>query len=262
MLSETRSKLKKMSRLEQLRPLFRLCQFTGMLPFRLESEGKLARLDNFTYSWKYPITWYFITTTIISVAIYAYFVCILFNSEEFYNLPLVIKTTTETVALLYISLILSSRFWLAFKLSTLRKAIELMQKIESNQQTNANRIDSNNSTIKVRFILGAVIIFVWVYLLHKINSILISISFNFIVLYFLQIRTMKCGGILLGATRILYAISFEHVGIVGTILLLGLACQSLASLGSGLLFIHLIYYQMSHSIHILRCQINDYSKEK
>ena len=43
----------------ELRPFLRLCQFVGLLPFRIEFEQKTNRFKRFSFSLKYPITWWY-----------------------------------------------------------------------------------------------------------------------------------------------------------------------------------------------------------
>lgn len=44
---------------EELRPLLRLCQFVGLTPFRIEYDSKTGRFQRFSFSLKYPVTWWY-----------------------------------------------------------------------------------------------------------------------------------------------------------------------------------------------------------
>ena len=147
----------KMSTLEHLRSFFRLCQFSGFPPFRLELNDKTGEFQQISYSWKYPITWYFIAISITSTTDLVFLANALFNTTEFDHLPLVFKITTKTVAILYIALIVMSRYWFVFKLQTLRNSIELTKKIETyEKQVRAETFKLKN-TIKIRFLVGVII---------------------------------------------------------------------------------------------------------
>lgn len=47
--------------LEELpvRPFLRLCQFVGLIPYRIEFHPKTNRFQRFSFSFKYPITWWY-----------------------------------------------------------------------------------------------------------------------------------------------------------------------------------------------------------
>lgn len=150
-----------MTSLESVRPLFRFCQFFGVLPFRMEMEEETRRFKNLSFSWRYPITWWFIISSILSTTVIILIVSFLLSSPDVDNLPLVIKVTSKVVAVLYISQVFASRFWFAFRLTSLRKAIEFMHQVETcltNKYPNGDQTNIQISrSINLRVLLGIII---------------------------------------------------------------------------------------------------------
>lgn len=53
--------------MNQLRPFLRICQFVGMIPFRLEIDPETDEFLRFSFSFKYPITWWYILLTVLDL---------------------------------------------------------------------------------------------------------------------------------------------------------------------------------------------------
>ena len=49
-----------MSFMQELGPFVRLCQFTGLISFRMILDAETGRFQSFAFSWRQPITWFFI----------------------------------------------------------------------------------------------------------------------------------------------------------------------------------------------------------
>lgn len=142
-----------MSTLEKLRSFFRLCQFLGFLPFRMNIDDETGKFQGFSYSWKYPITWWYIVTSIASIVFFVFLLEVLFKSSDIDDLPFIIKITTKTDIVLNFVLIISTRYWLIFKHRALANAIEFMKKIETNLERDSYPNCKNG--IKFRTVFGA-----------------------------------------------------------------------------------------------------------
>ena len=53
-----------MEGLAKLRPLVRFCQIVGFFPFRMEMDLQSGKLKKFTFSYRHPVTWWFIVIQI------------------------------------------------------------------------------------------------------------------------------------------------------------------------------------------------------
>lgn len=52
--------LLKMIIFQQLRPFVNFCQFFGLFPFFIENVPETKQFKKFAFSWKHPVTWWFI----------------------------------------------------------------------------------------------------------------------------------------------------------------------------------------------------------
>lgn len=124
-----------MSHLDSLHYFFRLCQFSGFLPFRMEMDQTTARLKTFSFSLRHPVMWWYLTGCFTSVIIFVLLLDELFVTPEIQRLPPVIKITTKTVVILYYILFMSVRYWLIFRFQTLCGAFAFIRKVETQQRT-------------------------------------------------------------------------------------------------------------------------------
>ena len=145
-----------MSCLDKLRYFFRLCQFIGILPFRMDDDKITGRFKKFSYSWKYPISWWHITTSVASIISAVLILEETFKNSDIEDLPLIVKITIKTIITLYVVLILLSRYILLFKFHTLCKAIQFMQRIETYITVDHPK---NRNNIQLRTILGLIFVY-------------------------------------------------------------------------------------------------------
>lgn len=141
-----------MTSFDNLSSFFRLCQFSGFLPFRMETEQDTRRFQKFSFSLCYPITWWSVNNCIVSILVSTLLIEEMFTNSDIISLPFIIKITTLTVIILHLVLSISCRFWLIFRFPTVSKAIQLMQKVETHQQD--NQPADCKSTLKSRTVLG------------------------------------------------------------------------------------------------------------
>lgn len=165
----------RMSGLEQMRPFFRVCQCVGLFPFRMELKDN-ARVSSFTFSWKYPITWWFIILFGIQITpVFTIWNAAGFNLTGYDLLPTILFISVSLTSGIFVITMMTARFWITVRLSSLCGAIKQMEKIEEN----LFKMTLNNGTkctVKQRAILGAVSISVWVKLL-----LYLIISFRFLL---------------------------------------------------------------------------------
>ena len=143
-----------MSNLKIFCRFFRVFQISGILPFRMEIDATTGNFSKFSYSLKYPITWWCVITSIISTVFFVFLIEEFFStSDELEDLPSVITVTTKTEIILNTIIILSNRYWLVLQSRNLTKAIKFMKKIETHPGAN----DYQNS-MKFRITFGAIFI--------------------------------------------------------------------------------------------------------
>ena len=128
-----------MSSLDNYRSFFRLCQFAGFLPFRMEINETTNQFQRFSFSWRYPITWWYSISSIASIVFNIFVTKEFFQTSEIVNLPFVIKITTKTLFILYIFLVSFSRYYFVSHYPALCKSIEYMHKIDTHQELNRHR---------------------------------------------------------------------------------------------------------------------------
>lgn len=141
-----------MSGLEQMRIFFRICQCTGLFPFRLELADRTKSVFNISFSWKYPITWWFITTIGVQVLMF-YLILSPTAKAAHVNLPTILFVSiTLSGAISFLTLI-TVRFWISPHFSSFFKAIELISKIERYLLSVPLR---SKCTVTIRTVLGAI----------------------------------------------------------------------------------------------------------
>lgn len=151
-----------MSGLDDLLPFFRFCQLVGFFPFRMEFEesNNNRQLTHFSFSWSYPITWWFVVIALVNYITYLLLLSVLIKTPELLSLPPVVNVTVMTVIFLYFLLLLSARYWITIRFSTFRKAIEFMRLAEHNLANSFSRYEKNS--IKLRTYIGIVGTLLWV----------------------------------------------------------------------------------------------------
>ena len=131
-LSQGRVLITTMSALEKLRPFFRVCQCVGIFSNRIENERKTRRLMQFSFSWRYPIVWWFTALAFIHLTICYFILTPVLSDPELNQLPTTISVSLSITGVVYYLVELSSRYWLALRFSAVRKAIKLMRQVEEN----------------------------------------------------------------------------------------------------------------------------------
>ena len=149
-----------MSALEEMRPFVRFCQFVGFFPFRMEIDRRTEKFRQFSFSWRYPITWWFVELALIHVVSYFLIYTNILKSSEADKLPLIIYASLTTSGAIYFCVLLSARYWITFRLSSLRRVIELVRQIEIRLREHPDC----NSTMKRRIIVGLTCTFFWVFI--------------------------------------------------------------------------------------------------
>ena len=156
-----------MSALEQMRPFFRLCQCVGFFPFRMEIDKRTKKFQQFSFSWRYPITWWFVT--LILAQFFMFFVMMNDASKSFRkDLPITISISLLGSSFIFIILINSARFWVTLRLKTLLQVIQQLQIIEKSLREHYDR----QCNIKLRTVIGCICTFIWVWLWNIIYNFL------------------------------------------------------------------------------------------
>lgn len=151
-----------MSGLEGLRPFFRICQLSGFLPYRIEINKELGRFEKLSFSWRFPITWWFIFISVVNSCIHIIIGSLIFRNTTVNNLPLAVRGTMMTVFVSFLVLLLTVRYLLAFRFQTLCKAIAFLRKTEDSLMTNDQYLVCR-CTVKQRTIMGLIVTFLWVF---------------------------------------------------------------------------------------------------
>lgn len=145
---------------EELQLFVRLCNLTGLLPFRMILDEQTRRFKRFDGHWSHPAKWWcsFVMAIQIAVLVVNFFWLVLFHSKGI-NLSIVYKL----VFFLYLSnylilLLLSPRLFL-FRLRHLQTAFECLHRIDRMIISNSK---SSNTTRRRTFI-GILIILIDVY---------------------------------------------------------------------------------------------------
>ena len=147
-----------MSALEELRPFFRFCQLVGFLPFRMEIDKRTRRFQQFSFSWRNPITWWCVALSLIQLILCYFTLSPTLGDPELIKLPTIINISLSISGIIYFLVELSSRYWLAARFSALRNAIQLMRQVEQNLEEHPDC----KCTIKRRMIVGLVSTFLFV----------------------------------------------------------------------------------------------------
>ena len=147
-----------MSALEEMRPFFRFCQFFGYLPFRMEIDKETRRFQRFSFSWRNPITWWWVAFSLIQLILCYFFVPPFLEDPELIKLPTTISISLSITGVLYLFAELSSRYFLALRFSALHNAIQLMQQVEQNLEEHPDC----KCTIRRRMTIGLVSGFLFV----------------------------------------------------------------------------------------------------
>lgn len=147
-----------MSAIEQMRPFFRFCQAVGFFPFRMEIDKRTRKFQELSFSWRYPITWWFSALTLIQLFTSYFTMSPVLKDQELNKLPTTIHVSVSTSGVIYFLVVLSSRFWITLRFPTLRNALRRMQQVEQSIEEHPDC----RCTIKRRMIVGFICIFLWV----------------------------------------------------------------------------------------------------
>ncbi len=155
-----------MSVLERMRLFFRFCQAVGFFPFRMEIDKQSKQFKEFTFSWRYPITWWFSALTLIQLITSYFTISPVLQDQELNKLPSTLNVSMSISGVIFFLVVLSSRFWITLRFYTLQNALRWMQQVEQNIEEHPDC----RCTIKIRTIVGFICIFLWVFRTSRLSS--------------------------------------------------------------------------------------------
>ena len=148
-----------MDKLTNLRPFVRLCQLIGFIPFRMEVDSETKKFQRFSFSFRHPLTWWFIITKLSN--------CVSFCIGVYISISIFSKLNAEWSSKKGICFISSSMFQclviviiqLALvRCSYLRKAIELIVRAEGTFKS-VSKMAEHKNTVTQRTFFGLLFIF-------------------------------------------------------------------------------------------------------
>ena len=235
---------------------FRFCQFVGFLPFRIVFDFKTGQIKGFSRSWRYSITWWSILMAVINYSTHFLILIGVRDVSPLNKIPAIVQTTMMIVLAFCFVVFTSARFWLTFRFSTLNKALRHMREAENALNGEYFKL---KSTLNLRIVTGSIAMFIWV-----------SVSNPFkLFFYFLTLPLKICFLYKQGVsfthfslrTDFLLSYYIEQYGLSISFVLMSLAIFTLIPVGCALLTLHLIFYQMSHYIRVLRYRLKNQLNE-
>ncbi len=150
-----------MSALEKMRSFFRLCQCAGLFPFRMEINKQSGKFEQFSFSWRYPVTWWYITLAFSQLIMFYFMMSatLIMSTEKQENLPIIIYISITGSSAIFLLIVISVRFWITFHFAALRQAINHLKLVE---QSLTNHSDYHHCTIKIRIVIGCICTLFWV----------------------------------------------------------------------------------------------------
>lgn len=147
--------------LYQLRPLIWMCQLSGLLPFYMEFDPDTKKFRKFSFSWKRPMTWWFVFLCIGQFAFLIFDIRISWiafyqNDVIKSNIPKVFSAFLFVEHLLFVFLIDMARFMI-LKYSNLRCAVHLIQKVH-NMLSVDNKLSFEKSLKVKRHLISGLIV--------------------------------------------------------------------------------------------------------
>lgn len=120
---------------EHLRPFVFFCQFSGFTPFRMLFHPESKRFKRFVFSWRHPLTCWFIFQTFVQIALPIFEICTYYdhmtNSAGLNNnLPLALYSIAIIGMSFHALLVFLCRY-VSVHFSAFRRALERIQRIDS-----------------------------------------------------------------------------------------------------------------------------------
>lgn len=144
---------------DQLRPLVFACQIFGVIPFYMETDPDTNQFKKFSFSWKRPVTWWFICFFIANLIFLPIYTRMFW--QIFYNIgvvrsnvPLAFIGFMLMEHIFFFLLIVMARYIL-FKYSHFHRAISLIQKVHNLLDVESLESEKFSST-KHRVIFGLI----------------------------------------------------------------------------------------------------------
>ena len=150
-----------MAGVERLRLLFRICNVTGLLPFRMILDVPTKRFKRFESSWRHPTCWWFL---ILLIGHIFFTVIIALASWNIFSKKL--EAMSTVVLVIFILLSSSYAIWISstrlflFRFRHLETAFETFHSIDR-LLSKTDRPSFNNNTQR-RTIIGTVLCLIWV----------------------------------------------------------------------------------------------------
>lgn len=123
---------------EELRPFLRFCQCVGLIPFRMEMDPITKKFWRFSFSLKYPITWWYILLLFLTlIGVYLNLVAVasfrmVSDLVAIPDMPMLQTTITMTsMFTLFVRIIISfGARLILLRHSALGKMLQLVQQVE------------------------------------------------------------------------------------------------------------------------------------
>lgn len=148
---------------QKLRPFVWMCQCFGAFPFFIETFPETKIFKKFSFSWKHPVTWWFIFIVVIQII---FLITDLFRAWRDYYQESVLNSSLPTIFAIFIllehlfffMLVAATRFMIFLKYSHLYRAFCLIQKAENilckEEDLSLNKASSVNRQVFAGFILA------------------------------------------------------------------------------------------------------------
>ena len=156
----------------QLRPFLRVCQFVGMIPFRLEIDPETNEFLRFSFSFKYPITWWYILLTVLDLCSFCISAICSRSAKIFIehgnaaftsSSPLLVVISVLMLFTLLVNLFMGmgSRL-IPLRHSMLMEILQHIGKVDDSLRIYNQRNDFIVPGIKIRVNLGIILSLLWV----------------------------------------------------------------------------------------------------
>ena len=147
-----------MEGLEKLRPFVRFCQIVGFFPFRMETDLQSGKLKRFTFSFRHPVTWWYMMILILcGIQIGMHLLCEMNTDvlEATQKLDYRLRMCFSVFSIIGITLTI---FWrcTGFHLSYFGKALQLAIKVDQNLEFLTKK-SVHKDTLTLRIYIGLIV---------------------------------------------------------------------------------------------------------
>lgn len=156
-----------MAILETLRPFFRLCQLSGFIPYRMEFVGETGgsnKTCRFSFSFKYPITWWYIFLCLAHLGGFFYLTIqtlgINTTVEENGN-PLLLKAASDISIVTSHIVYFGTRF-ICLRYSLLSQILRLFQQVDYEMSKFVQSQLNISRKVVLRIIVASLGVVFWV----------------------------------------------------------------------------------------------------